>query len=872
MIRFLERFSGRTITLLYTAAALAIGICCVVIFVKININSEHNDECAWLPVKTNDSLIYITRVKPGGVTAMAGVQDGDTLISINKKRFVFGQAMSLINQVRSGSSAVYHVKRGNTELDLNVRIIKVVNPLWIALFIMSMAYLIIGVVAIRSKPKGELQQRFANYCFATGFVFTFAFNGSVRLIAGNIPLVQTLIFISAITLLIYALPQQIQFFFHFPVRRKAADNVWLRRGLYVLSIFTIIGTFVTNIRFGSHQVEVARIVFAIMGGLSQILVISFYPAGLFTFTESYFNEIKKNERRPLRPILIGFSIAILAIIYFIVIQVSVPFALYTKQELLLPVILFAAPPITLGYAIFRYGLMDISIIVERSIIFAVVTTVVAASYLLIVSIFSTFIGGVIAGLFGLEGGFSNNLGVTIVAFVILALMIEPIKRKTEDWVAKLFYQERINYQKALLELSRELPGLINFTQIVDALSVRLRGTMHLERLAIMLNEERFTEFEPPELHENALPALGDESGSLFDELQQQKSPLYIEHHPNPVSKKQRDENIMHEKHIVLAVPMLVKEEVIGVIAVGKKRSGKGFSQEDIDLLMTVASQAAIAFENARLHESEVQKQKMEDSLALARRIQQGLLPKSPPVVHGLDVSGVSLPAEIVGGDFYDLIRLSPTRLLVVVGDVSGKGMSAALYMSKIQGMMQLAAHSFTTPKEMLIHVNRHIFEGMERNTYVTMVLALFDTEERVVHICRAGHTKPLMVTAASTSFISSKGLGIGLTHSSTFEKCIDEVTIPLQESSSFVFFSDGLNEAINSKREEFGTEVLCNVVNVFRTFPSQTIQDNLVQAVSEFRGDSALFDDLTIVVVKVTGTETNVQSDEPEIVTVNDGV
>lgn len=303
--------------------------------------------------------------------------------------------------------------------------------------------------------------------------------------------------------------------------------------------------------------------------------------------------------------------------------------------------------------------------------------------------------------------------------------------------------------------------------------------------------------------------------------------------------------------IVLSVPMFLQERLVGFINVGTKMSGKIYSQEDIILLSTVAGQAAIAIENARLHKTEIDQQRITEELGLARKIQQGLFPKANPNVPGLDIAGVSVPALSVGGDYYDFIQLGPEKILAVVADVSGKGMSAALYMSKIQGMVQLAAHMYKTPKEMLTHINRRIFEGIDRKSFITMILALFDLRKKEVRICRAGHNKALIGVNGKFRFLEGGGIGLGLERGPMFEDAIEEVRIPLKPNSLFLFYTDGITEAMNEKRRQLGEQAIVNLLKAKRHYSSLEIENAILKMIEEFRGSAEQHDDVTMVIVKV---------------------
>ncbi len=253
-----------------------------------------------------------------------------------------------------------------------------------------------------------------------------------------------------------------------------------------------------------------------------------------------------------------------------------------------------------------------------------------------------------------------------------------------------------------------------------------------------------------------------------------------------------------------------------------------------------------------LYEELAEQERMKHELDIARRIQEGLLPKKTPAVKGLDIAGISIPAMLVGGDYFDYIQLGPKKLLVVVADVSGKGMSAALYMSKIQGMVQLAAHMYKTPKEMLIHINRCLFEGIERKAFITMILAVFDLQKKEVRICRAGHNKALIGVNGKLQYLNAHGIGLGLERGKIFEKELEEIRKPLTNDGIFVFYSDGLTEAMDEQRNQFGEETVNKFIQSRRGLRAAELQHAIISSVEKFRGGAEPHDDLTLVVVKTS--------------------
>ncbi len=844
MIALLSRFSPSGVKAFYGILSLLLLSAASTNFVQTNfVHATANDQCAWIKQRNDDSIAVIDKIVPGGVADLAGLHNGDTLVKINGHHFDYETSQSLINAVPAGGTAVYTIRRGANEQDVPVRILRVYNLFNISLFVTAILFLAVGSLTVFVKPKGVLQQRFMNYCLANAFVFTLGTGIHYTLYPGTAVLNWCLRIVLVVCISI-ALPQQVLFFSHFPRRNAKADKRWFAPLMYGIAISAVVGNAIIT-DFVNKVSSPWNIVLAIMAGWMALSLFSFYPAGLGRLTQRYFSGLSKEDKKAIRPIIFAFFISISSLIFFTISVQSVPFALFLRPELSLPLVLFASTPIAIAYSIIRYGLMDVGIIIERSLIFAIATAVLAILYFSLVSMLSSVLGNYMSVAFGLNSERGTSLWVTVSAFVVLGLAFDPVKRRTEDWVARIFYQERINYQKALLELSRELPGLISTQAIVDTLSSRLQITIHPERVAVVLTSG---DTSPAANEAQGSSAASAALHSLLQYVRESGTVVSIGLHENDHISDELRSTLTNDEHIELAVPMMFKQDAVGMIAVGKKRSGKVFSRDDIDLLQTVASQAAIAFENARLHETEIQKQKMEDSLAIARRIQQSLLPQVWPSLPGLDVCGISQPAEIVGGDFYDLIELSPSKLLCVIGDVSGKGISAALYMSKIQGMMQLASRRYDSPREIMIYLNDHVFGAMERNAYVTMALALFDLEAKAVHLCRCGHTKPLVVIDGRVEIVETTGLGLGLCTGELFARHLQESTLPLEPGLSVVLYSDGLNEALNNKREEYGEERIRTCLSRHAGERAVQLRDALLLDVEHYRQQTDLSDDLTMVV------------------------
>ncbi|MCI0706560.1 MAG: SpoIIE family protein phosphatase [Ignavibacteriae bacterium] len=835
-----EKFSPRVIRIVFTACVLVIVGIVTVNFLDIMVyKALSNDQCGWLPRAQGEPGLLITEVLDDGVTHKAGVRDGDILLKINGIELQnAAHAMGIINPMAPGDFATYTVERDGVQFETQVEILKAVNMQYLAFVILGAGFLLVGYIVVMTKPQGAVQRVFGWYGIIAMFVFGLLV---LNVNPATDPQVKFWTLVAgALLSRLLAVPMFVLFFLNFPVRYPLAQRWWFR-GLIIF-----VGVLLTAPLLFVNQTSFPGFVLGVMG-LSPLLA---FIAGLIVFVIVYFRRVEKQTRVQLRPILIGALTGIASFIYVSIVTSSNPFILFTNPWMLSPGILIATVPVAFGYSIFRYRLMDIDLIIKRSLIYAAVTTSIAAIYILTVY----GVGNLIAYFLGTE----EDKVLSIIALVLIAFAFDPIKRRVQDGIDKVFYRERVNYQSALLEFSRELPTLINLDQILHSMVNRISTTMHVEKVAVVLCDEKEGCYSVSQGVDELCCEFDDRSDGFFNLLRHTHTPqslALVAEEPESLKVNDTDKSKIIASGVVLAVPMFLKDKLIGTINVGPKMSGKVYSQEDIDLLTTVGNQAAIAVENARLHKSEVERQKIEEELSLARKIQQGLLPKANPTFPGLDVAGISIPARSVGGDYFDFIELSPKKLLVVVADVSGKGMSAALYMSKIQGMVQLAAHLYHSPKEMLVNVNRRIYDGIERKSFITMILGLFDMEKNEVRICRAGHNKALIGSNGDLRHLEGAGIGLGLERGPVFESKLEEVVQPLNRSGGsglYVFYTDGVTETMNNQRADFGEERVVNLIKSNRNLSAHELQESVVRATEEFRGAAEQHDDLTLVVVKTS--------------------
>ncbi len=315
---------------------------------------------------------------------------------------------------------------------------------------------------------------------------------------------------------------------------------------------------------------------------------------------------------------------------------------------------------------------------------------------------------------------------------------------------------------------------------------------------------------------------------------------------------------------MMAAPLVWRGEAVGVVYLDSPGIA-AFSQADLELLTGIAGQAAAALGNARLHEELLKRQRLEQDLHLAERIQQSFLPRRIPVLDGYTFAARYDPAYEVGGDFYDFVRLPDDRLGIVVGDVAGKGISAALYMARLTRDLRYFALAESDPARVLEWMNRAVTESGHDDIFVTLIYAVLDAGRRRLTIANAGHM-PLVVRRQAPgevhSLDSTSGLPLGVLTDTTYES----ENYDLRPGDAVFLFTDGLVEAMNPQREMFGMQRLMSVLGSGSSRADDLLERTL-QACQRHVADAPQFDDTTTVVVSYNGPERSTSSPIPAEIT-----
>jgi len=416
----------------------------------------------------------------------------------------------------------------------------------------------------------------------------------------------------------------------------------------------------------------------------------------------------------------------------------------------------------------------------------------------------------------------SNIAATAVANGLNVEEIQKVNRNLDRKVQQL---------NTIFDISRELNITLDQKKIASLLSFAVMGELLVNKCVVFTKRKDEMEI---------LVAKGVDSVlKVEDDLAEISQPLLLE--------KTERFALYKKLGIAVLVPMRLQDETRGILALGQKISGTGFTAGDLEFLTTLGNQAMTSLENARLFEETLEKQRMEEELNLARNIQQGLLPSKLPQLNGYEIAAVNIPSRQVGGDYFDIISISENRYGIAIADVSGKGAGAALLMANLQASLHALATSNIRIGEMISRINNLIYQNTALDKFITFFYGELDTKENTFTYCNAGHNPPYRVDEKGKVVeLMVGGIILGMMKDVVFETA----TVTIKPGDRIVMFTDGITEAMNEKEEEFGEERLKKLIQKWPNVSSQELMDKIISEVKEFSKGTPQDDDITMVILK----------------------
>ena len=492
----------------------------------------------------------------------------------------------------------------------------------------------------------------------------------------------------------------------------------------------------------------------------------------------------------------------------------------------LPRLFYLLIPISFAVAILKYRLMNIDVIIKKTVAYGILSGLIIAMYLILVGGLGTLLVNV-AGV--------RNQTMVIASTLVVALVFVPLRNRLQNLVDRNLFRQKYDYPQALRAIAAETLAATDLRTFLVFAAETLQQAVQNRSIAIF-------ERRHDDLVISAKVGLPDSVlGSIRIEADRAEA---IDRPLNPKRRPLAEQTTAALMRVgtALAVPVRSQGVLQCVLALGSKLSDSEFDLEDIEFVTSVADQIAITIDRIRL-------QRDEEDFEQARAMQQALLPAHVPQINGIDVSGTWKPAGDVSGDYYDLLAVGETQLGVCIGDVAGKGMPAALLMSALQAAVRASATVDLSPAALCERVRRVIVPSLAGGRFVTFFYCTFDTAARRVRYCNAGHNPAILVRAdGRTSRLDKGGPALSrLFRGTPFQEGQEE----LFDGDRIVLFTDGVSEARDAEGTDYGEDRLERVVAANRQVAARELVTTIVDSVSSFSAGRA-DDDLTLVALAIT--------------------
>jgi phosphoserine phosphatase RsbU/P len=599
--------------------------------------------------------------------------------------------------------------------------------------------------------------------------------------------------------------------------------------------------------FDSRAMAVIVVFLRRIGFPLTIVVLA--AAGTFFTNIALKSAYSKNadEKRRLRLLHVGATVSLTPMFLLVVAALALGRQRSNAPEwiavpALLMMFLF---PLTLAYVVVVEKAMALGVVVRQGLQYALASKGVRVIQVLISA-------AVLSGALYLatEGGLRRPQQMQMIAFgVLFVALFRRLANWLQKWIDRRFFREAVSAERVLGELADKVRSMVEVRPLLVTVTGTISSTLHVPRVAALMQENG--DYAPAHaLGFGAIPPVRFPSdGVVAGKLRQSAEPLRISPSRWPEDRKQ-----LEALHAELLLPLAVRDRLLGFLSLGPKLSEEPYSPNDVRLLQSVAAQTGLAIENSRLTEAvatEVaQRERLNRELEIAREVQQRLFPQSGPKIAGLDYAGRCRPASSVGGDYYDFVGMCDGRLGIAIGDISGKGVPAALLMASLQASLRgLAIANPPALSTLMANLNRLIYDASPSNRYATFFYGVYDPATREFVYVNGGHNAPMVFRGDQVLRLEEGGPVVGLFGPAQYQ----QASIQMDPGDTLVMFTDGISETMNAAEDEFEEDRLIAAVRASSASSPEQIIDRIVESCDAFAAGAPQHDDMTLVVARVSG-------------------
>lgn len=595
-------------------------------------------------------------------------------------------------------------------------------------------------------------------------------------------------------------------------------------------------------------------------GILQWLYVAAGPIFFLCLALKFRLARSRDARRRLRLLFFGAAISLLPVVSLSVagILLNVNAEQYFPEWLMVTGwVLFFLFPVTLAYVIVVHRAMGVEVVIRQGLKYALARR----GILTIRIVIGVILGAAVASAVNRVGKGSWLPYLIIAGGVAFWFTLGAILRSFTAWIDRRFFRDAYNAEQLLAELGEKVRSIVEIRPLLATVAERISQSLHVPRIAVLLNGSG--PYRPAYAlgYEVAPAVVFPEDAATVRQLRDEGEParVYLD---DPKSWVYTDGGMTQEERDRLAqlraellLPLSVKDKLFGFISLSQKLSEEPYSPSDVRLLESVAAQTGLALEVARLTtaigEEIAQRERLNREVEIAREVQERLFPQELPPVPGLDYCGACRPALGVGGDYYDFLALPGDRLGLALGDVSGKGIAAALMMASLQASLRAEASRGTEDlASLMTKVNRMLYEASTANRYATFFYAQYETATRRLTYVNAGHNPPVLLRGRGHREVRRfevGGLVVGLLKDVAFS----QESIVLAPGDVLVAYTDGVSEAMNPADEEWGEEKLIETIQACDGLSARDTLARIMAGADHFAAGAKQHDDMTLTVIRV---------------------
>jgi len=788
----------------------------------VRLNRSPTDACTW---RDTDKGVTITHIESGKSADVSGLRPGDIVLRIAGENAVTSyRAQQILDRQEVGKAVSYLIYRDGNLFERSVTLIQRGLPLFFTIMsAVGFVYWIVGLWIVWMRPH-DLKARVLFSLFISFMLFW-----TLNIVAPHGGVMRLMILFLHAASFTTVPSLFLMFFLLYPTRHPIlVRRPWIRFVIFSPTAWVLI-LFILALVF--HTPSPVNFFFGF--GLWGI----YFTLGMFCLHQSLRKTENRQIRRQIRVLYTGLVIG-LAPVFLLILPSLLGYQFPLTQY---SALLMLCIPVVFAYTVVRHRLMDIDFIIRKSFVYTLLTGLIAGFYFLLIQVVERLLQSV-----------GNPAGTVTLALATLgiAVIFAPLREKIQHIVDKAFYRQAYDYRTTLRQFAEALHTLIEIDMLAKEVLDTICQTMHLVWGSFYIPDERGHQFRAYHVwSEENLTSTSDpipEKTAWLETVMQKRVSCRL-------SESDADKSDMSTPiHASVFVPFFIQDQLAGFMLLGEKHTGMPFSAEDFDLLNTLAHQVAVALENGRLHEALTEQERMKRELEIARQIQLNSLPQTRPSIPGFDIYGCSIPALEVGGDYFDYIPLSDDCTGFIIGDVSGKGTSAALIQSKIQGFVRALFPLYPEPKQLLVKLNSLTFQSTDSKSFATVIAAVLNHKTKTLTSTRAGHMAILHYRAGIQKcerWIPA-GMGLAIDDGPLFGQTLSVESRTLDPGDVILLYTDGLTEADNDVGEEMGE---MNLQSVFVQLVEKNAEDigkDVIDSVRQFSGDRPQRDDMTLVVIK----------------------